>query len=198
MMLLTMCIGAAVLLVVCCCVMRAAYRPRPFPHYKSRVAALSSRADLLSTLRAAHESGALVLIDAYATWCPPCRAAAPEFAKLSLQYPPGGRILFAKVDVDEARDVAAVLGVSVLPTFLLLRPNAIAGCPIDHGGQPADMVAPPIRGFHRDRLHALLEEHVGAPELPEPVDIELAETPGGERDGLLKCDDECCRREGKR
>lgn len=39
-----------------------------------------------------------VLIDFYADWCGPCKMLAPHFAKLAESH--GGKITFAKVDVD--------------------------------------------------------------------------------------------------
>ena len=39
----------------------------------------------------------VAIVDFSATWCPPCRAAAPVFAKLSKEYPD---IKFVNVDVD--------------------------------------------------------------------------------------------------
>jgi len=39
----------------------------------------------------------VAIVDFSASWCPPCRAAAPVFAKLSKEYPD---IKFVNVDVD--------------------------------------------------------------------------------------------------
>jgi thiol-disulfide isomerase/thioredoxin len=58
----------------------------------------------------------LVVIDAYALWCPPCKQAAPVYAKLSEEFTPE-TCCFAKVDVDEARDVSQRLGIQAMPTF---------------------------------------------------------------------------------
>lgn len=61
----------------------------------------------------------LVVVDFTATWCPPCRAIAPHFEALSHRYQ--GRVLFLKVDVDEAQDVAKFSSVSSMPTFHFYR-----------------------------------------------------------------------------
>ena len=58
----------------------------------------------------------LLIVDCYAHWCPPCKIAAPEFARLSESLD-DATCVFAKVDVDVARDVAQRLGVSAMPTF---------------------------------------------------------------------------------
>ena len=48
--------------------------------------------------------------------CGPCRAIAPQFDKLSQSY----NGAFAKVDVDEADDVAGFYKVRAMPTFIIL------------------------------------------------------------------------------
>ena len=47
----------------------------------------------------------IVVIDFYATWCPPCRRAAPIFAELSKQYK-DKPIKFLKVDVSNQKALA--------------------------------------------------------------------------------------------
>lgn len=74
---------------------------------------LKTVADFEALVAAAAARGQLVVVDAYATWCPPCRVAAPAFARMSEKYD----ARFAKVDVDEASELQALLRVSVLPTF---------------------------------------------------------------------------------
>ena len=60
----------------------------------------------------------LVMIDFYAEWCGPCKRIKQFYENLSNMYP---QIKFAKVDVDEAEDIATRFNVSSLPTFILLR-----------------------------------------------------------------------------
>ncbi|KAK4058505.1 hypothetical protein OIO90_000667 [Microbotryomycetes sp. JL221] len=57
------------------------------------------------------QASSVTLIDFHATWFGPC--------KLATQYK--GRIQFAKVDVDQATDVAATYSISAMPTFIMLR-----------------------------------------------------------------------------
>lgn len=58
-----------------------------------------------------------VLVDFTATWCGPCKMISPVFEQLAGQN--AGKIIFAKVDVDEAQDVARACGVTSMPTFQL-------------------------------------------------------------------------------
>lgn len=96
----------------------------PIPDYGGKVCSIHNVAEWQAFLGAAAVKNELVLVDCFATWCPPCRSAAPAFAQMSREY----CCRFAKVDVDEASDVARLLGISVMPTFLLFgKPNR--GCP---------------------------------------------------------------------
>lgn len=86
---------------------------QPWPDFGGRLTKVHNCKEWDELLKPANR---LVVIDAYALWCPPCKAAAPVYAKLSEEFTPE-TCCFAKVDVDEARDVAQRLGISAMPTF---------------------------------------------------------------------------------
>ncbi|XP_066460484.1 thioredoxin-like isoform X1 [Eleutherodactylus coqui] len=56
----------------------------------------------------------LVVVDFTATWCGPCKMIAPFFEELSKKYPD---VVFIKVDVDDAQDVALHCDIKCMPTF---------------------------------------------------------------------------------
>jgi thioredoxin len=62
-----------------------------------------------------------VLIDFTASWCPPCRMIAPIFEQLSMSNSKDGALAFAKVDVDEQREIAQKYNISAMPTFVLVK-----------------------------------------------------------------------------
>lgn len=58
-----------------------------------------------------------VLVDFYAQWCGPCKMIAPIYESLDNSY--NSAIIFVKVDVDEASEIAEKYNVSSLPTFMV-------------------------------------------------------------------------------
>jgi len=60
----------------------------------------------------------VVVLDAFATWCGPCKVIAPQVVKFSDEFP-GAH--FVKLDVDEVPDVAQELGIRAMPTFLIFK-----------------------------------------------------------------------------
>ncbi|KAK4151540.1 thioredoxin-like protein [Chaetomidium leptoderma] len=73
--------------------------------------------EALNTLTATNK---YLILDFTAQWCPPCKAIAPLFTKLATQHTIADKLAFAKVDVDEAQDIAKQFGITAMPTFLFL------------------------------------------------------------------------------
>ncbi|KAL2267304.1 hypothetical protein VTJ83DRAFT_4581 [Remersonia thermophila] len=62
-----------------------------------------------------------VIVDAFATWCGPCKAIAPQIARWAEDPEFKDKIYFAKFDVDKVLDLAQELGIHAMPTFLLFK-----------------------------------------------------------------------------
>jgi len=63
-------------------------------------------------------------VDFWAEWCAPCRAMEPAFEKLAENY--AGQFNFAKVNVDEAPELAGKFGIRSIPTLILFKDGKIA------------------------------------------------------------------------
>ncbi|KIH93710.1 hypothetical protein SPBR_04362 [Sporothrix brasiliensis 5110] len=70
-------------------------------------------------------ANSIVVTDFYADWCGPCKIIAPTFDSLATKYAKPNRIAFAKVDVDNQREIAQQYGVRAMPTFVILRNGSV-------------------------------------------------------------------------
>ncbi|THY34350.1 hypothetical protein D6D01_01995 [Aureobasidium pullulans] len=99
----------------------------------------NSKADFDS---ARAETGTLMVVDFFATWCGPCKAIAPQVVKMSSTYPSAR---FFKIDVDEVPEVAQELSIRAMPTFVLFK----------DGQEVATVV-----GANPTALEAAIKQHV--------------------------------------
>jgi len=66
-----------------------------------------------------------VILDVYAPWCGPCQHMMPIVDELEKEH--GDKYTFAKINVDEARELSIKYGVSSVPTFVFIKNNEIKG-----------------------------------------------------------------------
>ena len=68
-----------------------------------------------------------MLVDFWAEWCGPCKAIAPIVEEIAREL--DGRLKVAKVNVDDAQDLAGKYHIMSIPTLILFK-----------GGEPVEQI----------------------------------------------------------
>lgn len=67
----------------------------------------------------------LIVVDIFASWCPPCRQIAPVFEALARQH--HKTTVFIKIDIDAWPGIKRHLSVWAMPTFYFLKASRRGG-----------------------------------------------------------------------
>jgi thioredoxin len=64
-----------------------------------------------------------LVVDFWAPWCGPCRAIGPALEEIARQE--AGRVVIAKVNVDQEPGLAQRFGVQAIPTLLFFKDGQV-------------------------------------------------------------------------
>jgi thioredoxin 1 len=91
-----------------------------------------------------NQSPTPILVDFWADWCGPCRRLAPTVDELATDY--RGRVVVAKMNVDENPATPMRFSIRGIPTLLLFK-----------GGQIVEQI---VGLADKDSLKRLIDKHV--------------------------------------
>ena len=78
-------------------------------------------------------NNSLLLVDFWAEWCGPCKSMHPIFTRMAKKYK---HVRFARVNVDNAQDIAMKYGVQSIPTFIMFKNGEIVNTMVGAVGEP--------------------------------------------------------------
>ncbi len=142
------------------------------PNAGEKAAALALPALDGKTISLTDFSGKVVLVDFWATWCPPCRAEIPDLVKMDLELAPRGfTILGVSMDDDGAPAVRAFTARQPIPYPVVLNGAAeapagwtVPGLPTAYLiGRDGSILKRWIGGKDPDELRAAIEAALAAP-----------------------------------
>ncbi|GAA5821733.1 hypothetical protein JCM11251_000996 [Rhodosporidiobolus azoricus] len=119
------------------------------------------------SLRSATAAGQTVVVDAYATWCGPCKAIGPVFDQLARN---ADWVKFLRFDVDKHPAIAQKYKVSAMPTFFAIQQGKVVDT---------------LKGADPQALNRLVYTHAG-PNPPVPPLSPEAEAAKEEGNVLFK------------
>ena len=90
------------------------------------------------------QSSTPVLVDFWAEWCGPCKMLSPIVDQVATEL--AGKMKVAKLNVDEAPDLAGQYNVMSIPTLLIFK-----------NGEPVDQI---VGALPKDRLLAKINPHL--------------------------------------
>lgn len=85
----------------------------------------------------------LLLVDFWASWCGPCKVVLPIIEQLAQEYT--GKVVFAKINVDENPILSKKFGIQSIPTMILFKYGEVIDIII--GALPKGQIESKLRNY---------------------------------------------------
>lgn len=66
-----------------------------------------------------------VVVEFFAEWCPKCNMMKDVVERLAVRYK--GTLIFKQVNIDVSEEIATILGIEIVPTFVVYKQGEILG-----------------------------------------------------------------------
>jgi thioredoxin 1 len=101
----------------------------------------------------------IVLVDFWASWCPPCRMFAPVYEAASEK---NSDIVFGSVNTEEQPELSARFGITSIPTLMVFRDNILLFQQAGALPAPAlDKLIGQVRALDMDKVRAEVAAQTG-------------------------------------
>lgn len=122
------------------------------------------------SIEALIQNNPLVVLDFWAAWCAPCRAFAPIFERASKDH---ADFVFGKVDTESQQELAAMFGISAIPTLVVFRDGI--GVYQESGSMPERALEQLLEQVRRLDMDEVRKEIENQKDAPDEVPWELRE-----------------------